>query len=305
MTQQRVKLIVNPNADRGRAWRAASALRPVVEEYVQAEWCGTVFPGHAIELARRAGEEGCDLVVAVGGDGTAHEVVNGLMQVPPERRPKMGSIPLGSGNDFSFACGMSHDPLEAARQVFTGTPRPIDIGVLQDDLGRRIYWDNTVGIGFDATTTIRSRKLTTLRGFFIYLVAVLQTIALNHTAPRMKVTTESEDWEEANLLVCLCNGEREGGGFLIHPGARNHDGILNYTQIRHMSRLKMLQLLPQVMQGTHGKSPDVRMGQFTRLALVSEGPVTMHLDGEIYAGFDSPLRKLEVELLPGALTVVS
>lgn len=305
MTHARVKFIVNPNADHGRAWRTAAALKPLVEEHAQADWCGTVFPRHAIELARQAGEDGYSLVVAVGGDGTAHEVMNGVMQVPAERRPQMGIIPLGTGNDFAFACGMSHDPLEAVRQVLTGKPKPIDIGVMEDDSGRRAFWDNTLGIGFDATTTIRSRKLTYLRGFLVYLAAVLQTIAFNHTAPVMRVTSDQESWSEPSLMLTLCNGEREGGGFLVAPGARNNDGIMDYAMVRKVSRPKMLQLLPEVMKGTHGRFKEVRLGQFTKMTLESNGEITIHLDGEIYAGFGSSVRKLVVEMLPGALTVVS
>jgi YegS/Rv2252/BmrU family lipid kinase len=305
MTQPRVKFIVNPNADLGRAWRTAPTLRPIVEEFAKADWCGTVFSRHAIDLARQAGEAGYDIVVAVGGDGTVHEVMNGLMQVPPEQRPMMGIVPLGTGNDFAYACGLPTNPVEAARRLFTGKPRLVDIGLMEDDNGRRVFWDNSLGIGFDATTTIRSRKLTRLRGFLIYLVAVLQTIAFNHTAPKLQVSTDRENWEDASLMFTLCNGEREGGGFLIAPGARNDDGLFNYAMVRRIPQLKMLQLLPEVMKGTHGSSKDVRLGHFTRMDLLSDGEMTIHMDGEIYAGFGSSVRKLTIEMLPGALTVVS
>src|SRR4030042_4709996 len=117
----KVKLIVNPNADLGRAWHMAGDLRPIVEEFGGADWTGTVYPTHAVELARRAAEEGHELVIAVGGDGTAHEVANGLMQVPQERRPRMGIVPIGSGNDFSHAVGMDRSPYVALRQIFPGT----------------------------------------------------------------------------------------------------------------------------------------------------------------------------------------
>jgi diacylglycerol kinase (ATP) len=83
MPQHKVKLIVNPNADMGQAWRNAADLRPVVEEFGGADWTGTVYPTHAIELARQAAEEGYELIISAGGDGTAHEVINGLMQVSP------------------------------------------------------------------------------------------------------------------------------------------------------------------------------------------------------------------------------
>src|SRR4030067_528804 len=196
MPLHRVKLIVNPNADLGRAWIAARDFRPIVEEFGGADWAGTVYPTHAVELARQAGEQGYELVIAAGGDGTAHEVLNGLMQVPKERRPSLGVVPLGSGNDFAHAIGMVSSPLPALRQIFTGKQKWIDIVRLEDNLGRLEYWGNTLGIGFDATVTIRSRNFRQFHGFLIYLVAVVQTILLNHDALRMQVDTDREHWEE-------------------------------------------------------------------------------------------------------------
>src|SRR5512146_1688940 len=103
---KKVKLIFNPIANLGRAWPVAAALRPIVYELGGADWSGTVYPTHAIELARQAGEQGYELVVAMGGDGTVHEVVNGLMQVPAENRPQLGIVPVGSGNDFAYSLGV-------------------------------------------------------------------------------------------------------------------------------------------------------------------------------------------------------
>jgi diacylglycerol kinase (ATP) len=89
----KIKLVLNPVANHGRSLQQAADLRPLMINH-NADWAGTEYPGHAIELARQAGEQGYDLVVAVGGDGTVHEVVNGLMQVPLESRPALGIVPL-------------------------------------------------------------------------------------------------------------------------------------------------------------------------------------------------------------------
>ncbi len=304
MPPQKVKLIVNPNADIGRAWKLASDLRPVAEEFGGADWSGTVYPTHAIELARQAGQDGYEIVVAVGGDGTVHEVVNGLMQVPAAQRPRLGVVPMGSGNDFAKVMGSKPRPSEALYQVLTGKPKTIDIGTLSDEHGRVEYWDNTVGMGFDATVTIRSRNFTYLRGFSLYLAAVLQTIALNHTSPLMKVATETESWEEPMLMLCACNGPREGGGFQVAPKARPDDGILSYIGVRKVSRPMMLRLLPEFMRGTHEHFPQIRTGQFTKLELESSQPLTIHTDGEVYAGFGTNIRRLSIEILPNALEVM-
>ncbi len=305
MPTQKVKMIINPNADLGRAWRQAADLRPVVDQFGGADWTGTVYPTHAIELARRAAEEGYELIISVGGDGTVHEVINGLMQVPAENRPRLGIVPMGTGNDFAHALGIHPPAAEALRNIFTGQPRRIDIGKLVDGSGRVEYWDNALGIGFDATTTIYSRRFTLLRGFIAYFLAVLQTIMLNHDAPRMHITTDKEQWTDELLMLTLCNGAREGGGFLVAPEAIPDDGILDYACIGPVSRLMMLRLIPEVLRGTHGRFSQIRMGRLMRMELKSEAPLTIHTDGEIFAGFGMDVRQLSVEILPGAMEIIA
>lgn len=304
MTKNNLKLIVNPNADLGRAWRLASDLRPVVEEFGGADWAGTVYPTHATELTLQAVEAGYDAIIAAGGDGTVHEVVNGLMQVPVGSRPRLGIVPLGSGNDFSSAIGIDHRPTYALRQFFTGKPRRIDVAQICDNLGRREYVGNTIGIGFDATVTIRSRNVPVVRGFLVYLIAVLQTVLLNHDAVGMQVSTEQESWDDHMLMLTLCNGGREGGGFAVAPQARPDDGWLHYAGVRRVSRPMMLRLIPEVMKGTHGRFRQVRMGQFQKLELHAEHPLIIHTDGEIFAGFGMEVRDLSVEIHQAAIEVV-
>ncbi len=305
MPKHKTKLIINPNADLGRAWRWAADLRPIADEFGGADWTGTVYPTHATELARQAAEEGYELVVAVGGDGTVHEVINGLMQVPPDRRPRLGVVPMGSGNDFAHSIGMDPRPAYALRQVLSGQPRAIDVGKVQDNLGRTEYWDNALGIGFDASVTIRSRNYPYLRGFFIYLVAVLQTIILNHEAPRLQVSSDQETWDQELLMLVLCNGSREGGGFYVAPPARNDDGLGHYVGVRRVSRPMMLRLLPEFMKGSHLRFPQVQIGTFRSLNLQSDRPLLIHTDGEIFAGFGVDVRQLAVEILPGAIEIVA
>src|SRR5512143_656534 len=177
MIGHRTKFLVNPNADMGRAWRTVADLRPLVEEFGGADWAGTVSPTHATALARQAAEEGYNLLIAAGGDGTVHEVINGLMQAPVETRPRLGIVPLGSGNDFAHSIGVRKNPAEALKQIFTGQPNCIDLGRFDIGRGEPEYFDNTFGMGFDATVTIRSHRITALHGFMMYLVAVLQTVA--------------------------------------------------------------------------------------------------------------------------------
>jgi diacylglycerol kinase (ATP) len=305
MTGHKTLFLVNPNADMGRGWRTIADLRPLVEEFGGADWTGTVYPTHATILARQAAEAGYTLVIAAGGDGTVHEVINGLMQVPPEVRPRLGIVPLGSGNDFAHSVGINVNQVEALKQVFTGQPKRIDLGRFDIGRGQNEYFDNTFGMGFDATVTIRTHRITQLHGFMMYLVATLQTILLNHEAPRMHIVTDRETWDEETIMLVVCNGPREGGGFLVSPGAVNTDGILNYASICHVSRLMMLRLVPEVMKGTHGRFKQVRLGELRKLQLQSERPMTIHADGEIISGFGTHVKNVTVEVVPGALEIIT
>jgi diacylglycerol kinase (ATP) len=298
-----VKLIINPNADMGNAWKLASDLRPISEEFGGVDWSGTVYPTHAVDLAREAAEEGHELVIATGGDGTVHEVVNGLMQVHPEQRPLLGVVPLGSGNDFAHAIEIDKKPDQALRQIFTGQTRRIDIGKVEDRLGRCEFFDNTIGIGFDATITIRMHTLPVMRGFLMYFTAVMQTIILNHEAPHMKFSSDTESWKEETMMLVICNDPREGGGFMVAPEAVVNDGLFHYAAIRKVSRPMMLRLVPEVMNGTHGKFEQIRMESLRQMELQSDAPLRIHIDGEVFAGFGSDVRSLKLEIIPGALEV--
>jgi diacylglycerol kinase (ATP) len=305
MMSKKVKLIFNPISNLGRSWPVAASLRPIVHELGGADWSGTVYPTHATELARQAAEDGYDLVVAMGGDGTVHEVVNGLMQVPPERRPQLGVVPIGSGNDFAYAMGISNQPEQALRQAFCGQPHKLDVGSLCDAQGIKEYWANTIGIGFDTVVTIRSRKVPLFQGFAIYFAAVLQTIAFNYETFQLQVKTDRETWTDSFLMLVLCNGKREGGGFLVAPGASTEDGLFDYIGVKTVSVPRMLATIPYFLKGTAAQLPYVPTGRFQRMELVSDRPLYVHMDGEVYAGFSSTIKSLSVEILPGAIEAIA
>lgn len=303
--QPRVKLIFNPHSDRGRSWEIATLLQSIIESHGGASWSATEYPTHATELALQAGEQGFDIVAALGGDGTVHEVVNGLMQLPADKRPILGAVPIGSGNDFCISAGVDNNVETAMQRVFTGDVRRLDVGRVRDNLGRVEYFDNTFGIGFDASVTIHSYNITRLKGFTMYLWAVIQTIMRNHDSPLMVVETDEETFKKEILMLVLCNGPREGGGFYVAPDAKPDDGVFHYAMIGRVSRPMMFRLIPEVMNGTHGRFDCVQMGKFTRLKLESDEPVTIHADGEVFAGFTSEVTQIEVDILPKELQVIA
>jgi len=306
MDHPKVIFIINPNANMGQAWRQAADLRPIMQEFGVADWTGSVYPTHAVELTRKAVEDGYDLIIAGGGDGTVHEIVNALMSFPEERRPALGVVPLGSGNDFSYAIGMEPEPWKALRQIFNGQEKRIDVGEIEDDSGRTEYFDNTIGIGFDAIVTIHSHKMLILRGYLMYIAAVLKTIFFNHHPIGMNITVDDQkEWQDRIMMLTLCNGSREGGGFMIYPPADNKDGKFNFVAVQEVSRLVLLRLVPAFMQGSHLTHPKVVSGDFNKISIQSDQPLFIHLDGEVFSGFSSDVKNIKVKLHPHAIRIIS
>jgi diacylglycerol kinase (ATP) len=296
----KIKLILNPTANHGRSVREAADLRLMMTTH-NADWNGTEYPGHAIELARQAGEQGYDLVVALGGDGTVHEVINGLMQVSKEARPALGIVPLGSGNDFAHILGIPAESGEALQSIMNGQPHSLDVGSVRDENDRLEYFNNTIGMGFDALVNMHSRKITAIHGFMMYFVALMRTIFRNFDPIDLHIETDQETWDLCALMLALGNGPREGGGFAITPDAKLDDGLLNYVIIQKISRLMMLRLVPEVMRGTHGRFKKVHMGTCRSMTITSKQPLYIHCDGEIYAGFGTNVRKLAIQILPNSI----
>ena len=301
---QKTLLIFNPMADRGRSGQQASDLRAMVDEMGGADWQGTEYPAHATEIAAQAALQGYQTIVALGGDGTVHEIVNGLMKIEAAHRPRLGIVPMGSGNDFAGGAGIQMNQQEAMRRVFTGTPKPVDVARIQDGTGRTEYFDNTLGIGFDAAINIRSRSIQSLQGFMMYLTATLLTIARDFAAPHMKVTYDGGTLDEPLMMITVGNGPREGGGFMTTPDSKVDDGLLDFVYIRPVSKVRMLQLVPKVMNGTHVKEKEVRIAQTTKLVVDADRALPIHADGELFAPYEADVRHVEITLVPGAIQVV-
>ncbi len=305
MPNHTTKLIFNPIANLGRSWPIASSLRPLLTELGGADWTGTVYPTHAAELARKAGEEGYERVIVMGGDGTVHEAVNGLMQLPPERRPVLAIVPVGTGNDFANSLGIARIPEDALRQAFNGPVHQVDVAHVEDNRGYGEYWVNTLGIGFDAVINIRSRKIVLFQGFAVYFWAMMQALAVDYTPFKASIHTDQGDWEEPLLMMVLCNGRREGGGFNIAPQASQQDNWLDFVSVPVIRRLRMLLTVPYFLKGTHGSLSYVRTGRLRSLELRSDRPLYIHSDGEIYAGLHSTVNHLKFETCPGAIRAVA
>ncbi len=290
-------------ANLGRARKLNQPLQSLVRK-LGGDWIETSDPKDASTLAFQAAVEGFDRVIAIGGDGTVHEVVNGLMKAPLDKRPLLGVVPVGSGNDYSSTAGVAIDPEAAIQLAITGKPQKIDIGKLETSDGQCEYWVNSLGIGFDTIVTIRSRQIPLLQGFSVYLASVLEAIIRDYYPYHIKVTSDDQTWEDELLMFVLCNGRREGGGFYMTKDGRPDDGWFEYVGVRRVSRLGMLLTLPHFLDGTQLTLKHVFAGKFRKIEITSSQPLYIHTDGEIISGFKTQIHRLSVELLQGELQVV-
>jgi diacylglycerol kinase (ATP) len=293
-----VKLVVNPWAGRGAVGHLWPAIQEVLSRLgVQFDATQTSRPLEALEIARRAVLDGHDTVVAVGGDGTVNEVVNGLVRAAGEGvAGTLGVIPLGSGNDFIKVLELPTELNAACRRLVEGQPRLIDVGRVNDR-----YFVNGVGFGFDAKVAVESGRITRLTGLPLYLVAVLRTLLYNYSTPRATIRLDERVIDQTITMCWVGNGRCSGGGFWLTPDAHPDDGLFDIVIARGLSRLGILRLLPEVMKGTHVDKEPVTMARARRLVVDLDEPVPVHAEGEIIY---PAAQHLEFEVLPGKLKVI-
>ena len=297
-------IIFNPMANHGRVQTSENKIRQLVSQFTSSSLEKTLYPGHGLELARNAVEEGCELLIAVGGDGTVHDIANGLL-VDDKAETTLGIIPIGSGNDLAFGMGLTKDIHEAVTTIFNGQKRVIDLARVTDNRGRTEIAINGIGIGFDATVNIQSRTITRIHGFPMYTLAALRTIALYYQTPRLLLRFDDESVEQRSLMLAIGLGRRVGGGFYLTPDAVHDDNLLDSCTVNPVGRLTMLAMMPRIMRGTHITSKHVTMRRSHVVEVQSDIPLPVHIDGEVFAFHDDNVRQLTVTSIPSALPIMN
>jgi diacylglycerol kinase family enzyme len=167
------------------------------------------------------------------------------------------------------------------------------------------YFDNNLGMGFEAKVTLESYKIRRLRGTLLYLMAALRALRTYH-APQVDLEWETdvgayESVQQTVLLVSVGNSPRTGGGFFLVPDARLDDGLLDVGIAEAISRWRILTLLPRVMVGSHTKARDWRMFRCRKLTVACHGTIPVHLDGEVVM---ADAQKVEISIQPGRLEII-
>lgn len=300
-------LIYNTIADHGKAGKTLPVIQELFNSHqYEYDLLLTEYPGHALELARQAAESGRSLIIAAGGDGTMNEVINGFMRAdtPNQRRPILGVLPVGRGNDFAFGIDIIKDLEKVVQAIVIGKTKKIDVGIVTGgDYPQGRYFGNGVGLGFDTVVGFEAAKVKWAHGIASYLVGLVRTIFLYHTAPTYEIILDEETITQPCLLVSIMNGKRMGGSFHMAPKGDPGDGLFNLCIASQVPQIKILPLAFKVMSGTQEGHRAIRMPQSRKVIVQAlTGNIPAHADGETIcvAG-----KELSIEIIPQALEVIS
>ncbi len=279
--------IRNPRVvERARRFIAENAVR------LDATLVCTTHPHHATELARSAVADGCELVVAIGGDGTLNEVASGLVHT----RATLGLIPCGSGNGLGRHLGIPHPDEHAFRTLLQGAPRLIDTGLVN---GTHRFF-NVMGFGFDAEISRRFHTLTR-RGLPTYL-RLIAGAWLHYRRPAVTIVEpDSARIATRAFILSVANSDQYGNNACIAPGATLDDGLLDLTLIRRAHLLNILPLALRLLTRELQPSRNIRRARAARFVIDRAIPGPIHTDGEPR---ESPVR-VEICVVPRSLRILA
>jgi YegS/Rv2252/BmrU family lipid kinase len=293
--------IVNSAAAGGRTRKLLGpALERLRAAGVEISIAETQGPADATRIAREAYQRGSRQFIAVGGDGTAFEVVNGLFpDAERGERPTLGFLPLGTGNsflrDFSDR-GVEH----AIESLIAGRSRACDVLRLRHTTGV-LHYINLLSMGFSAdVATLRARRFSTW-GEPGYIASIFLTLARFNRRPfPVRVGGETKFDERPCLFLTFSNSKFTGGTMMIAPQADISDGLIEYVRWGPIGRMGLIRNLPTLYDGTHVNHPLAERKATRRIEFKLDGPVDVMVDGEVLT-----LHCEELDVLPGALNVVA
>ncbi|MBT9260003.1 MAG: diacylglycerol kinase family lipid kinase [Clostridiales bacterium] len=285
-----VTVIVNPKAGGGRALRAWKELQPLFRGHFRhVTYHETEAPGHATFLAQEAVRHGTDLVVGVGGDGTLHEIVNGML---PGETP-LGVLPFGTGNDFARGLGIPRN-LRGAWEVIAGSKeRRIDLGRVHGQ-----YYIQIAGTGFDAMVAQKVNEGGRAGTGALTYVATLLRVLLRYQNQPLQLQAERRV-SGKSLLVAVGNTTHYAGGMKMCPEADPEDGLLDWIWLGDLGRLEILRALPLVFSGRHIHIAKAQRGRAPAVTIEGPSDLPVHADGEVVGTLPATF-----EAVPKALTVL-
>lgn len=296
-----VHLVANPRAGRGRAGKELEQLTAILGSAGVAHAISTTDgSGHAAELAVDAARAGATTVVAVGGDGTVNEVVNGLMALDEINRPALGVVAAGSGADFARTFGLpKHIGTGLAGVV--GETRPVDVGRIEaDGSGGRVvrHFINVANVGIAAATVARAERLPRWLGRVRYIIAFWPVLA-GYSPEPISIDVDGETTTETAHNVLIANARYAGGGMHFSPESKTDDGVLD-VQMNIGPKRQAFTLMPKIYRGRHLPSARIFQASGERIVLQPAAPQQVEADGELV----TEAEHIVVTVVPGALRLV-
>ena len=291
--------IVNPAAGGGKSAKLAGpALARLRAKGLHIDVIASTGPGHAVQLAREAYSQGYRRFLAVGGDGTAHEILNGVFaRNPAAERIALGFLPLGTGNSFlrDFTKHGAEASLDA---LFANRTRPVDLVRLTHASGE-IYSFNILSVGFTADVGALTNRVFKPLGHLGYLFGVfVGLVQLKRRAFVLRSDDETEWDTRRSLFLTFNNSKYTGGTMLIAPDADPSDGFIEFVRWGPIGRFGLLRMLPRLYSGTHLNHPLASRRSVKHVEFNIPVPVDVLIDGEIFS-----LECKTLDILPSAVDI--
>ncbi|MBU4349608.1 diacylglycerol kinase family lipid kinase [bacterium] len=297
----KTELIVNLTAGGGKPHKHLNTvLKYLKENGLNFKVCITSHQGEAAELAQKAADNGAELIVSVGGDGTVNEIVNGIMK--SKNDPSLGIIPLGWANDFIKSTDIPSDIIEACKILVRGKIKKIDIGVVNS----QIYFANICGVGFDAEVARLANQMKSkhpnlrILSAFVYVFATVKKLLSPFSYHDVKIKFDGQEIHSKILFIAISNGKFYGGRFKITPEAILDDGLLEICLVEEMGRFKYLSIIPKVFKGTHASIKGINFYKAKEVVIQSSEPVLAQVSGEVIEGQKNYI----ITLLPKSLKLI-
>jgi diacylglycerol kinase (ATP) len=283
-------VFVNPTAARGKALPMVPALKGHLDQ-LGLDYTLEISPSADAlpQLVRQAVAQDYQLIVAGGGDGTAHIVGAALIGTPAY----LGVLPMGRGNDFSHALGIPNDLAGACRILRDGIPVKIDAGRAQTGQ----YYLNMAGAGFDGEVNRLGNKIRFLKGGSAYTYATLVEL-FRFKAGLFTLKYDQGTWQGKALMLAIGNSPVYGGGMRVTPNAKLNDGLFDVCVVGDLGKIDFLATFPKVFKGTHMSNPKVFGFQTRRIEISVDKDYKSYADGDFFS--DLPMT---LEVVPQALTV--
>ena len=275
-----IDLIINPHASRGKAAKKAAKVIKILEEKnVEFVAHYTTRPKEATEIAKKLSDEGATDIIALGGDGTVNEVLNGMN---PET-VRLGIIPTGTGNDFVAAAKIPTDVKKALDIILNGEAKNTDYMVCGGIRGI-----NAIGTGIDVDVLKRYAKAKVFKGKIAYIFALISAL-IHFRFYKFKVIKGDEKEDKTALIACVGNGFRIGGGIKMCPKAVIDDGLLDFVVVNELKKSRIPLAFVKLMKGKILEQDFTVMERVDRVKIEFEQPSTVQIDGELYENLDFDL----------------